>query len=84
METSYELSSGTQQPEISMTTINGRDVVIVDAELFTQIIDEIQNLKMKLSHLTHVIQVYSLQAKVPRDKSSLGQKFPMIFEEGGQ
>lgn len=55
-DTSYELSSAVTQPEVAMMTMNGREVVVIDAELFSQIIDEIQNLKMRLSQLTEVIQ----------------------------
>ncbi|XP_052771767.1 uncharacterized protein LOC128211247 isoform X1 [Mya arenaria] len=55
-DTSYELSSAIEQPEVTTMTMNGRDVVVIDADLFSQIIDEIQSLKMKLSQLTEVIQ----------------------------
>ncbi|KAH3867179.1 uncharacterized protein LOC127867475 isoform X1 [Dreissena polymorpha] len=55
-EASFEISSGLQQPEVMTMTMNGREVVIIDADLFSQIIDEIQILKMKLSQLTEVIQ----------------------------
>ena len=37
--------------------MNGREVVVIDSELFSQILDEIQFLKMKLSQLTEVIEV---------------------------
>ena len=37
--------------------MNGREVVVIDSELFSQILDEIQLLKMKLSQLTEVIEV---------------------------
>ena len=57
-ETSYELPAvSLQQPEVMRMNMNGRDVVVVDADLFSQIIDEVQLLKMKLTHLTQVIQV---------------------------
>ena len=55
-DTSYELAS-VQQPEVTTMIMNGREVVVIDSELFSQIIDEIQLLKMKLSQLTDVIQV---------------------------
>ncbi|XP_045214992.2 uncharacterized protein LOC123565055 [Mercenaria mercenaria] len=53
---SYDLPSTISQPEVTTMTMNGREVVVIDADLFSQIIDEIQNLKMKLSQLTEVIQ----------------------------
>ena len=56
-DTSYELPCLNHQPEITTMTMNGREVVVIDAELFSQITDEIQFLKMKLSQLTEVIQV---------------------------
>jgi nitrate reductase NapAB chaperone NapD len=56
-EESYDLSSAVSQPEVTTMTMNGRDVVVIDAELFSQIIDELQTLKMKLSQLNEVIQV---------------------------
>ena len=46
-----------QQPEVTTMVMNGREVVVIDSELFSQILDEIQMLKMKLSQLTEVIEV---------------------------
>lgn len=55
-DTSYEVCSAIQQPEVTTMVMNGREVVVIDSELFSQILDEIQMLKMKLSQLTEVIE----------------------------
>jgi len=54
------MAGGIQQPEVTTMNMNGRDVVVIDADLFSQIIDELQNLKMKLSQLSEVIQVMDI------------------------
>lgn len=55
-DTSYEVNGAIQQPEVTTMVMNGREVVVIDSELFSQILDEIQMLKMKLSQLTEVIE----------------------------
>ncbi|KAK3579471.1 hypothetical protein CHS0354_028280 [Potamilus streckersoni] len=42
--------------EVATMTIDGREVVLIDAEVYAQILEEIAFLKLKLSQLTQVIQ----------------------------
>lgn len=54
---SFEMLGSLQQPEVTTMTMNGREVVVIDADLFSQIVDELTLLKAKLSQLSDVIQV---------------------------
>lgn len=57
-ENSFNLPASVrqQQPHVMTVTIDGREVVVIEADLFSQIIEEIHHLKMRLSQLTVVIQ----------------------------
>ncbi|GAB1598044.1 uncharacterized protein LOC115219086 [Argonauta hians] len=46
--------------EVTSFVVDGKEVVLIDADIFSQVMDEIALLKMKLGQLTSVIQTESL------------------------
>ena len=60
-EASLDLSSAFQSlQDVKTMQMDGKEVVVIDAELYSQVMEELATLKYKLSQLTDLIQLQSI------------------------
>ena len=60
-EASLDLSSAFQSlQDVKTMQMDGKEVVVIDAELYSQVLEELATLKYKLSQLTDLIQLQSI------------------------
>lgn len=74
-EASLDLSSAFQSlQDVKTMQMDGKEVVVIDAELYSQVLEELATLKFKLSQLTDLIQLQSISGE---DTSEFQESTPL-------
>lgn len=74
-EASLDLPSAFQSlQDVKTMQMDGKEVVVIDAELYSQVLEELATLKYKLSQLTDLIQLQSISGD---DQSEINDSTPL-------
>ena len=80
-EASLDLSSAFQSlQDVKTMQMDGKEVVVIDAELYSQVLEELATLKYKLSQLTDLIQLQSISGD---DHSEFQESTPLNSPRSG-